>query len=113
MKNLIITLFLSIFFILLPPSISAHGNGHSHETLSVEAAKTTAIKKINELALTGKIDASWSGIKPSRIEQKAPDFAMEWVVFFKNKKIKDVKKQTLYLFFSLDGDFIVFSHDGN
>ena len=113
MKNLLFSFLLFISLFGMPFFVMGHGNGHSHEDLSIDAAKLTAAKKLNELALTGKIDKSWVGIKPSKIEQKAPDFAMEWVVFFKNEKIKDTSKQTLYLFFSLDGDFIVFSYDGN
>ena len=104
-----------LFLVLttLPLVAFSHGNGHSHEPLTREQARSKAAEKLTELANTGKIAASWAGIKAISIEQKAPDFTMEWVVLFKNGKISDKTKQTLYLFFSLDGDFIISSNDGS
>lgn len=113
MKHIVIRFLLCILFCSAPLIAMAHGDGHSHEPLSSSEAKLKAAEKLNQLAASGKIDASWANVKASGIEQKAPDFAMEWVVFFENKKISDPTHQTLYLFFSLDGDYITLSHDGN
>ena len=67
---------------------------------------------VNRLAKTGKIDASWSGIQADGAEQKTYAKNTEWVVTFKNAKLKDSAKQRLYLFFSLDGHYIAANYTG-
>ena len=60
----------------------------------------------------GVIDKSWKGTKPVKAEKKAFAKGPEWVVSFKNDKVKDKTKQTLYIFYSLDGHYIAANYSG-
>ena len=71
-----------------------------------------ATEKVKSLAESGKIDKSWAGIKAVGATQKTFANESEWVVTFKNEKVSDVTKQTLYLFFTLDGSYIATNFTG-
>lgn len=112
---------LSILFafcigLLSAPAIAGpgheHGHGHSHGAVSEDVASDKATKKVEQLASAGKIDASWAGVKPASIEQKTYANGPEWVVTFKNDKVSDTSKQTLYLFYSLNGHYIAANYTG-
>jgi hypothetical protein len=98
---------------VLAGSDHEHGHGHSHGPVASDAVAEKAIIKIQQLAQSGKIDVSWSGVKPATVEQKTYSQSVEWVVTFKNDKVSDASKQTLYLFYSLDGRYIAANHTGN
>ena len=89
-----------------------HGHGHSHGPVSSDVAANKAMKKVEQLVKSKKIDASWSGIQPVSIEQKTYANGLEWVVTFNNDKISDESKQTLYLFYSLNGHYIAANYTG-
>lgn len=89
-----------------------HGHGHSHGPVSEDVASSKAIKKVEQLASAGKIDTTWAGIQPASIEQKTYANSPEWVITFKNDKVSDESKQTLYLFYSLDGHYIAANYTG-
>ncbi|MFC1750786.1 DUF6488 family protein [Pseudomonadota bacterium] len=89
------------------------GHGHSHGPVSSDVASEKAIKKVGKLAQAGKIDGSWAALKPVSVEQKTYSQGPEWVITFKNEKISDTSKQTMYLFFSLDGHYIAANYTGN
>lgn len=89
-----------------------HDHGHSHGPVSEDVVSGKAMKKVDRLAKAGKIDASWPGIKPASVEQKTYANGPEWVVTFKNKKVSDASKQTLYMFYSLDGHYIAANYTG-
>ena len=119
MKNLISTLLLLLPLLFCAPIMAGAGHehdsdgGHSHGPISSDAAINKASKKVKQMADAGKIDASWSGISAASIDQKDYSKGPEWVITFKNDKINDVAKKTLYLFFSLDGHFIAANYTGN
>jgi len=118
MKILTTTLLLSS--LLLGAPVMA-GSGHSHDSdgghslgpVSSEEATNRASKKVKQLADAGKIDATWSGIKAASVEQKTYSKGPEWVITFKNDKVSDTAKQTLYLFFSPDGHYIAANYTGS
>ncbi len=113
MKNLATTLLLSFVLFAAPVMAgSGHDHGHSHEPISSKEAISKATKKVQQLANAGKIDSSWSKIKAASAEQKEYSKVLEWVVTFKNDKVSDSSKQTLYLFFSLDGNYIAANYTG-
>lgn len=89
-----------------------HGHGHSHGPVSSDIASDKAMKKVDQLAKAGKTDASWSDIQPASVEQKTYANGPEWVVTFQNSKVSDKEKQTLYLFYSLDGNYIAANYTG-
>ena len=119
MKNLVSTLlFLSALLFGMP--IMAGGGhehdsdgGHSHGPISNDNAINRALKKVKQMAHAGKIDSTWTTVKTARAEQKTYSKGPEWVVTFKNDKVSDTAKQTLYLFFSLDGHYIAANYTGN
>lgn len=116
MKTLATVLFFSSLFFTTPIMAgSGHDHGHSHaqEAISSEEAVNRASKKLKQLADTGKIDTAWVGIKASHVEKKTFSRDTEWVITFKNDKISDSSKKTLYLFFSLDGHYIATNYTGN
>jgi len=89
-----------------------HDHGHSHGSVSSDVTSDKAVEKINSLVQAEKIDSSWSGLKPVSVEQKTYSKGPEWVVTFKNSKVSDTSKQTLYLFYSLDGHYIAANYTG-
>ena len=113
MKNLATTLLLSFVLFTTPVMAgSNHDHGHSHEPISSKEAISKATQKVHELAKAGKIDSTWSKTKAASAEQKEYSKILEWVITFKNDKVNDSSKQTLYLFFSLDGNYIAANYTG-
>ena len=82
-----------------------HGHGHSHEKKKVTQsyAEKKATKEIKKLFQNDKIEGSWVDTPILNVEKKKFKNKMEWVISYKNKNIKDVKKQTLYIFVNLYG----------
>lgn len=91
-KSLIIALILS----LGTNSLFA-GAGHSHNA-SEKRIESSARNKINKLIALNKIDKSWLKAKLLKMKKQNGIYGKEWVVSFKNKDIKDEKKQTLYIY---------------
>ena len=113
MKNLATTLLLSFVLFATPVMAgSGHDPGHSHEPISSKEAINKATKKVHQLAKAGKIDSSWSKIDAASAKQKEFSNVLEWVVTFTNDKVSDSSKQTLYLFFSLDGNYLAANYTG-
>ena len=118
MKNLLITLSILVSSLLMiTPTIAAEGHshdgGHSHGPVTGDAAAEQASSRLNKLVNAGKVPASWKGVKASNIEKKQYAKGPEWVITFKNSKVKDAKKQNLYMFFTLDGIYIAANYTGN
>lgn len=93
-----------------------HGSGghsHSHGPVSSEVAIKKATDKVRAIAQSGKIDKSWADVKATGAMQKTFGHETEWVVTFKNEKISDTSKKTLYLFYTLDGMYIAANFTGN
>ncbi len=109
----------SIFF--SPPILAGanhdhgddHGHSHAAEAINQDSAKQSATKIISALIKKNKIDSSWANITASSAEKKEFDGRMEWVVVFNNDKIADSNKQKLYIFLTLNGDYIAANHTGN
>ena len=114
MKILLITL-LSLFIsapVLAGPG-NDHGHSHSHGPVSSDEVIKRATKKVIQMAKAGKIDALRATTKASMAEQKTYAKGPEWVIRFNNDKVNDTTKQTLYMFFSLDGHYIAANYTGN
>ena len=90
-----------------------HGPGGSHTHGPITAA--TAIKKaegqVKSLIERSKLDKSWSGIKATEATQKDFGKGQEWVVTFKNEKA-EAGKQTLYVFYTLTGNYLATNFTG-
>lgn len=90
----------------------APGHEHSHGPISAEAAQEKATKQVADLVTKGKLDPSWNNIKPSKAEQKTFAKGAEWVVEFVNSAAADKTKQTLYVFYTLDGHYLAANFTG-
>ena len=115
MQKTITTIFLCLAFFSAtvnagPGHDSKHG--HSHGPVSSEVASEKAVKKVKQLVQAGKIDSSWSERQPASVEQKTYSKGPEWVIRFNNDQISETDKQTLYLFYSLDGRYIATNYTG-
>lgn len=119
MKNLITALFLSSLMFSTPVIAgSGHdhdedgGHSHAHKTISGDEAIIKASQKVEQLVKKGKLEASWADIKAASVEQKEYAKGPEWLVIFKNDKASDMKKRTLYMFFSMDGHYVAANFTG-
>jgi len=119
MKNIITALFLSSLM-FGAPVIAGSGHdhdedgGHSqpHKSINGDEAITKASKKVAQLIEKGKLEASWADIKAASVEQKEYAKGPEWLVIFKNDNASDMKKRTLYMFFSMDGHYVAANFTG-
>ena len=64
------------------------------------------------LASNGKIAPSWKGVKLDRADAVEGKKMKEWKFTFKNPAEKDATKQTLYMFYTLTGNFIAANFTG-
>lgn len=94
------------------PAFGGPGHGHSHGPVSSEVASEKATEKLAQFVEAGKIDATWADVKPTSVEQKKYPQGLEWMITFNNDKVSDVTKKTVYMFFSLDGQYIATNYTG-
>lgn len=85
-----------------------HGNAPAKEAVVVGCA--TDYKDV--LADKGKIDASWKGVQLEKAETVEGKKMKEWKLTFKNLAEKDTSKQTLFMFYTLSGNFIAANFTG-
>lgn len=86
-----------------------HGNAPAKEAVVADCAS----EQMGALIRNGKIDASWKSIKLDKSETVEGKGRKEWKLSFKNTAEKDVSKQTLYMFYTLSGNFIGANFTGN
>lgn len=122
MKNLMNTVLLFTALIFVTPVHA--GPGHSHDAdgghsnyghsgpISADKAKSKAERTMHNLAKRGVIDKSWTSTKPVNAEIKNYAKGKEWVVTFKNEQIEEKSKQTLYIFYSIDGHYMAANYTG-
>ncbi len=109
MRNLFVT---AVFGLTMIATTAFAGPGHSHAPITKEVAAEMAVKKRDQLVMSGKLDKSWSGVAVSSIEQKTFAKAPEWVITFRNDAIADQAKRTLYMFYALDGHYLASNFSG-
>lgn len=91
---------------------AGHDHSHSHHPVSQSQAEETATKSVSMLVDKGKLDASWKLVKVTQTKQEKFSGHQEWVVSFKNEKVSDPSKQTLYVFLSLSGEYLAANYTG-
>ncbi len=91
-----------------------HGpdGSHSHGPISSEAALKKADKQVKSLVERGKLDKSWANAKATGAAQKDFGKGAEWVVTVKNDQVADPAKQTLYVFFTVNGNYLAANYTG-
>jgi len=112
-------LIISLFFGLTSHTAMAgsghdhgHGHGHSRAPIDQDTAVLKATKIVTNLVERNTIEKSWKTIKLNLIEKKVFNGKTEWVATFVNNKVSDVKKQKLYVFLTLGGDYIAANYTG-
>jgi len=85
---------------------------HSHDPINQTQAEEFASKSLAKLVSKRKIADSWKDAKVAKSEQKKFGSKTEWVVSFSNDKISNDNKKTLYIFLSLNGDYVAANYTG-
>jgi len=117
MKHTITTLAcMATFAFVYPASALASAGGSCHFHGNKPAVEATvlacAVQRKDTLASSGKIDATWKNVKQDKVEQVDGKKGKEWKVTFANPAAKDKGKETLYLFFTVPGNFIAANFTG-
>jgi hypothetical protein len=111
--NTMLSLFLLFTTLAFAGSGHDHGHGHSHEPITKLEAEGIATRSVTKLIERNTIDSSWASVSVHKSEQKEFGAKMEWVVLFINKAISDKEKQTLYIFLSLEGEYLAANYTGS
>ena len=85
---------------------------HGKKQASEEVVLDCAAKRKQKLISSNKIDAGWKDIKHEKAEQVEGKKGKEWLVTFKDPAAKEKSKETLYIYFSLSGNFIAANFTG-
>lgn len=101
-------------FLSLPAFAGGASSCHFHGSTpaKAEVVSECAVQRQQVLVNSGKIDKSWSAIKPSAPDQVDGEKGKEWRVVFKNPAVTDKTKDTLYMFFTPQGNLIAANFTG-
>ncbi len=109
----IATLITAVFF---APTVFAGGGGSCHFHGNAPVKEVVVVGCATEykdgLASNGKLDPSWKGATIGKAETVEGKKMKEWKLTFKNPTEKDASKQTLYMFYTLTGNFIAANFTG-
>ena len=115
MKHSISTLALITAFGAAPAAF-AGGDGDCHFHGAKPSTEATVVGCANQrkesLVGSGKIDKSWQAIKHAKAEMVDGKKNREWRVTFNDAAAKDKSRETLYMFFTLPGNFIAANFTG-
>jgi len=98
-----------------PTALADPGNSchfHGKKPAAEPIVSGCAVQRKDMLVKSGKLEAAWSAIKPASIEAVDGKKGKEWKVTFKDATAKDKSKETLYMFFTLPGNFIAANFTG-
>jgi hypothetical protein len=114
MKTLLATLAVSLAAIATPARADEGGSCHFHgsKPAAAETVAGCATQRKAQLVKQGKLDASWQAAKATAPEQVDGKKGREWKITFQNPSAADKSRQTLYMFFTLPGNFIAANHTG-
>lgn len=114
MKKMMMTAILILGFSGFALAGPGHEHGHSHGPISATEAQGKATEQVKRLIQKGKLESSWTSVlSGAKVEQKTFSKGPEWVISYNNPKVADKSKQTLYLFYSLDGHYLAANFSGN
>ncbi len=116
MKHIFRASLLTLIFLFGQTALAGPGHGHSHDhdhgPITSEQAVSKATKHVQKLIKNKKIDSSWSVVKSKSVEEKSYGHGPEWVVTFENQSIEDPEKQTLYVFYTINGKYLASNFTG-
>lgn len=82
------------------------------QPVNQEVAEAQAQIAIASLVKRGKLAKSWESVTATSAETKEFNGNPEWVVIFDNKEIAEAKKQRLYIFLQISGQYIAANYTG-
>ena len=106
MKKFLTILSFVLSFVFSMPVHAHSDHHHGPPALKETAALEVATLHVKELVAKGKLTKDWESSKHLKTEKRAYKGTREWVVSFKNKK------QILYVFMSLSGQFFAANFTG-
>ncbi len=116
MKKFLIMTIIAASSLSLSSGVSADPAGSCHFHGSKPAEPDTvsrcAWERKEILIEKAKIDSSWDSIQQDRLEQVEGKKGKEWLVTFRNPNARDKAQETLYMFFTLTGNFIAANFTG-
>lgn len=116
MKTIIVILAASLSSLMMS-AVSFAGEGancHFHGNIAAEESTVIRCAKDRRdlYVKQGTTEASWSDIEPNSVEIIEGAKGQEWRVLFENKAASEPSKRTLYMFFTLPGNFIAANYSG-
>jgi hypothetical protein len=115
MKKISLIAAVTTALFVAPSAFAAEGGGcHFHGHAPVKEATITgcANGQKNALVASGKLDASWKTVALEKAETIEGKKMKEWKFSYKNLAEKEAGKQTLYIFYTLTGNFIAANFTG-
>lgn len=114
-KTLIAALLAAASAVASPAFAGGASDCHFHGSspASKETVVSCSVKRQAQLVQNGKIDKSWLNSKPGTPEQVDGKRGKEWKVTFTDRAAADKTKENLYMFFTLEGNFIAANFSGN
>lgn len=115
MKKFVSIATLTVSCFAAPTAFAGTGGGchfHGHAPVKEALVVGCASDYKDSLASKGKIDAAWKSVKLDKAETVEGKTMKEWKLTFKNPAEKDATKQTLYMFYTLTGNFIAANFTG-
>ena len=85
-----------------------HGNVPAKDAAVIGCANQRKALLVNN----GKLDKTWQPIQVEKVERIEGAKGKEWKLSFRNPAVADKSKETLYLFFTLPGNFIAANFTG-
>ncbi|TBV80702.1 MAG: hypothetical protein EYX74_05315 [Desulfobulbaceae bacterium] len=111
MRKIIFGLIMLVVLVAAPVHGGPAGRGHDHSAeLSQSQILAKASAFVAMIAGAGKLEDSWIGVKPQ--EAQKDKRRHQWVVTFFNPEVKNLEKQTLYMFLDLSGNYIAANFTG-
>ena len=85
---------------------------HGASPAKQETILVCAVQRKDALVASGKIDASWKGVKHEKLEQVDGKKGKEWKVTFRNPAVAEKGKQALFVFLSMPGNVLAANFSG-
>lgn len=115
MKHLISIAALTAAFSFAPQAMASEGGSchfHGHTPAKETTITTCANQHKESLVKRGKLDKTWLTAPLDKAEQVEGSKGKEWKLSYKNPAVTDKSKETLYLFYTLPGNFIAANFTG-
>lgn len=103
-----------------PPGAGGHFDDEFERPVAVQpraafdgaAAATKARSVVETMIARNIVDTSWRGVPVTSTELQTQTAGKRWVVKFRNERVADRARQTLYVMFSEDGAYLAANHTG-